>query len=1044
MKSGQIIQFPLSRGLAEDDNAKNKPLASLKSGVNIRWPKAGVVGKRFGTEEISTGVSDPKRFVARGPELSLVDGTTLKTLGADDTWSGSQRVPEAMLTWQTIMDDNTGVASADVALSGDYVILVWVTGDPTCRPENALRPEDAGTTFLQIQHRVTGDMVYGPVLVGTDVVHARIVVVGGYAIAIYVNMSGEIRTHSVNLTTFATAATQTLLLDSRTDSSHRGRIDAILLSSGKVLIAYEITGTNVLRLARYSHSAGSLSVDTSASLTDGIITAISLVEDTTAGRVYVLYGHRYNSPHSFRVRLRAVNSSLADVLSPVTIQNDYHAQRVTAKLISTGSILCGWAGVDQATVGTAAPSFETGVFDNAGTEATKHRRSAAVGILSQVFTMGARYYVVASDWAYNHENFLSGTDIERIPSMSSYLLEVETSSHGLSADFPPHRYAGKIDHDISGIFQFGLVPAVPAVDSNTVLALVPFLATAAQAPFNWRCGLRLVAATVDADDMPDPWASSTVGQETYIVGSFLQAWDGRTTFDVSMRAPQGSMVSAANANGGGLLQVGTYIYQFGSSYRSGAGVLHRGPLSVQLSEDVSSANSSMEWLLSPQSIDCKQTTATGFALESAGEVMRDVYRSEANGSVVYELSWAPRWNTFPNDPTSLLNTYIDLRDDAQIIDGAAYEISTRPQPYTSSGELEDVQPPASYTRLFHLGRLFIVTGGRREIWYAKDVKENPGIAPGFSQDMRELYEQDITALASMDEKRIVFWERGIWYVVGDGPTVAGTDNRFSSPQVIQSDVGCTNPRSVVSTPMGVLFQSDENLYLLTRGLTVDWIGKDAQDTVAAYPLITSAVLVAHEGEVRFTCNTSDGTEGVMLVFDYTRGTWTTRDYGGASLRDAILHDGDYYFATDADVFRELTTTHLDSGSFVASTVELESIVPSGPIGWQRVRIAKLLGQSLSNHGMTVSIGRDFATTYEQSETFAAGSSPTATGAHARCEVLLTVQRRQAVQLKFTDAAPSNTTLYPLGNGAGFQFEGVALLVVPKDGLPRDTSTRRGG
>jgi hypothetical protein len=147
--------------------------------------------------------------------------------------------------------------------------------------------------------------------------------------------------------------------------------------------------------------------------------------------------------------------------------------------------------------------------------------------------------------------------------------------------------------------------------------------------------------------------------------------------------------------------------------------------------------------------------------------------------------------------------------------------------------------------------------------------------------------------------------------------------------------------------------------------------------------------------------------------------------------------------------REDVATHLDTSisvvdSYVPSTIELNHIEPAGPIGWQRVRVAKMLGASLSNHALTISTSRDWSDTYDQSDAFAAGSDVTTPGNHQRAEVALTIQRRQAVGVKFVDAAPANTTVYPLGNGAGFELEGVALLVQPIAGLPRDASSRRGG
>jgi hypothetical protein len=501
---------------------------------------------------------------------------------------------------------------------------------------------------------------------------------------------------------------------------------------------------------------------------------------------------------------------------------------------------------------------------------------------------------------------------------------------------------------------------------------------------------------------------------------------------------------------------GNYLYQLEPTFRSRVGVRHRGPLSPVL-EVTAAANGSVTVKIGDASIDCKQDNSTGYASNSALNVEFPLFRSEANESVLYQLTMEPRYNRIPNDPCAAYLNFTDVSPDSTI--AAFYPavdiptvpnlpLASRPQPYTASGELEDCQPPAQYTMLFYAGRLFLVTGGRREIWFSKDIKENgSNIAPGFNPEMVEVYDQDITALAALDDKRIIFWARGIWYVVGDGPTVAGTDNRFSTPQAIQSAVGCTNPRSVVTVPPGVIFQCGTDLYLLTRALEIEWIGRDARETLAAFPNITSAVLVARDGEVRFTCNNSGNTSGIILVFDYRRNTWSTRTYPeSVSIQDAVVYNGTYFFATTAGLRFENPNIHLDdSVTFVDSTVELEPITPAGvPISWSRVRIAKLLGESLSNHRLDVSFSRDWTDTYEQTETFPAGSAPTTPGAHARAEILLTVQRREAVGIKFVDSAPANTAAYPLGNGAGFQFEGVGLLVIPKQGLPRDTSDRRGG
>jgi hypothetical protein len=1099
MRTGQIIQFPLQRGLSEDLNPKGQPMSALKSGVNIRWPREGVIGKRFGaaplaTPSASTGMSSfgtVRRFIPRADTLSITDGDRIATYDpVTESWLRGSRVSPVSLKWSTLVDDQTGVASADAAISGDLMISAWVTGDPTRRPEFIPTPDVGGVCLVEVKNVATGEYFKRPVRLSlTGARHVRVLVAGGYALVLY-STGALVSCVSINLTTAAQGSTQILAGDVANTANVRGRFDAILLASGVVAIAYEKDlGGLKIAAKRFTVSSGSLSLATAADIgPDTTLLSMRIVEDPVSARIYVLYSHLYTgtqwdiATERYRVRLLAVgNVSLGSSLSAATVDNDFAATQVSIKLISTNVLAAAWSGVALAVTVSTVPvagarvaSLRSAKLTSTGSKTTgTYSRSTGLEILSDIFAPtiagAARYYAYACDARYAGTFVYDTADAATLlqtPSVSSYLVELDMA--GTEADNAPHRIVGKVDHDIGGVFQTGRVAAVPGVDSETFYALLPFQATANPVSFNWRCGLRLVRMTADVDLIADPWRNVAMGGEAYIQGAHFQAWDGRTVFDYGMRAPY--VVDAGNVwlpdTANGLMANGTYIYQATAGYRSRAGILHRGPLSITKDIDVTSPNSntgSVYGVLGSASIDGKQTSETGFGADSAGCVFLDLYRSEADGSALYKLTYEPRYNTLLNTPTSQILEFHDKRADEDITDEAADEspggsgalvvpdiaLATRPLPYTSGGDLEDCQPPAPYTVHLQGGRIFIVTGSRREIWFSKDAKENPGIAPGFSPVQIEVYEHDITALGALDDKRIVFWERGIWYIVGDGPNVSGTDNRFSPALPIQTDVGCTNPRSVVAWPGGLVFQNGSDLYNLSRGLEVSWIGKDVTETLEAYPTLTSAVLVATENELRFTCNGEGG--GIVVVFDYQRGTWSTRTYealDGEDIADAYLHDGAYLLTGGGLILREDTTTHLDTvddaDAFVESTAELESISPAGPVSWQRVRIVRVLGESLSNHSLTVDASRDWAETYEQTASFAAGSPVTTPSTHERAEVALTIQRRQAVGLRIADAAPANTTTYPLGNGAGFQLEGIALLVQPRPGMPRDTTTRRSG
>ena len=126
----------------------------------------------------------------------------------------------------------------------------------------------------------------------------------------------------------------------------------------------------------------------------------------------------------------------------------------------------------------------------------------------------------------------------------------------------------------------------------------------------------------------------------------------------------------------------------------------------------------------------------------------------------------------------------------------------------------------------------------------------------------------------MDEKLVIFEDDRIFYLTGSGPNATGQQNNFSDPQLVTSDVGCSNTRSIVQTPKGLMFMSNKGIYLLDRGLSTHYIGAP----VEAYNslTITSAILIQDENQVRFTA--SDG--GSVEHVHQSPGQWCSRVAGG--------------------------------------------------------------------------------------------------------------------------------------------------------------------
>ena len=113
---------------------------------------------------------------------------------------------------------------------------------------------------------------------------------------------------------------------------------------------------------------------------------------------------------------------------------------------------------------------------------------------------------------------------------------------------------------------------------------------------------------------------------------------------------------------------------------------------------------------------------------------------------------------------------------------------------------------------------------------------------------------------------------------GTGPQDWDPFNDLQPPQRIQSDVGCTNWRAIVGTPVGVWFESDGGLYVLTRKMEVQPSGKFVEDVLATYPDITSASLDMRNGVIVWTANAPLSAEvGGMIVYNWILDCWTTAE-----------------------------------------------------------------------------------------------------------------------------------------------------------------------
>lgn len=146
---------------------------------------------------------------------------------------------------------------------------------------------------------------------------------------------------------------------------------------------------------------------------------------------------------------------------------------------------------------------------------------------------------------------------------------------------------------------------------------------------------------------------------------------------------------------------------------------------------------------------------------------------------------------------------------------------------------------------------------------------------------------DIEAGAFLGEALVLFTRRQIWIVAGSGPNRAGTGEFFQA-QALSHGVGLIAEgwRSLVDDETGLWFQgSDTQLYRMTLS-GVTWLGKEVQDYLDLYPVVTAALYVRSKREVAFACQSADGSAGGILRYRSEAKAWFFDDVGPvASMAD---------------------------------------------------------------------------------------------------------------------------------------------------------------
>jgi hypothetical protein len=332
----------------------------------------------------------------------------------------------------------------------------------------------------------------------------------------------------------------------------------------------------------------------------------------------------------------------------------------------------------------------------------------------------------------------------------------------------------------------------------------------------------------------------------------------------------------------------------------------------------------------------------------------EIYRTAPNGSVLYRITGNSifSFTRIIVTKNTMVGGFLVYNDFTDI-----ESLESNLPLYTSSGELEANNATANKYITTFKNRIFLMDSDGTKVWYSKVN------ALGTPVEFNDNLYMDLdgrgglgTCLAAMDSLLVIFKQRNIFSLTGDGPNNLGQQSDYRQPELISSDVGCTEPNSVVLTPEGVMFKSSKGIYLLSRRMEVSYIGAPVERYNG--DSITSATLCENTNEVRFTLSSSR-----VLVYDYFHKFWTT--FTNIQAIDAVNHGDRYhYLRTDGKVARETPGVFKDFGTFIRAYLKTAWLQFAGIQGYQRVYGFQLLGNYFSPHKLLVK----FAYNYNPSQT----------------------------------------------------------------------------
>lgn len=1093
MPDRKLLTIPLKTGLSQKEAAPWLPAGAMLAATNAVKNKASTMQKRPGfaalakaTPPMSGGtggiytMSLGRRLTSRkGVVTAFADDGNTTALYQYEEFEAAplvyDRVPETYIGPPVyVVGYEQTVAEMDMVVSNGYRLVVFlanITG--------------TSQVFYQVQNSLTNEVVVAAQLVEslppTPVAAPKLVLCGTKAVLTYTDAAQTtIYGQSYDMTAPQSNWTANTTLQAPTN----GGITAYDTSNvagdtTKFALAFcfhsapPASGpSGVIDVSRCTVSP--MGVDLTGTVTDAQYTtdgvpdldAICVRADLTNGYAWIAYSYRFGGT-SRRVRAAAqnwptvtgANTAPFGVETAVnTLVISYLAIERVGNFTSTND-----GAINNVHRLAWSPS---GQFMGAASVTQFIRRQSFnhnQGLLGAAATTWnvtlASRYGLANNIGYLLGYINSNTQGSYVLFADDSWTDIDTGFSGMSLNNYPLRDVGHIGTRLasggptgtSGAFATHAVLPHVAANPNVPGSVMEWLTTVSQAP-------QISGPTVYQVDFNSTkaYASAELGENLAFACGRPGVFDGQREFELGF--PYGpEQLSAAQAAGSGNIPAGSYSYVAIYEQRDFAGQLHRSMRSPALAVTVASNSSKVTVTVATMGFSGRQkanpfpvNSSTGLAvMPPQPPIAIKLYRTIAGGSTYYNVDASDVVGPNPGIgfPTGTAANLNNLQVGAvTLVDNVTdMALQTHPLLYGDGGlgingsSVDNRCAPAFQHLIVHKNRLWGVDGSN--VWYSKAFTTFEGSA--FNEVMAFSVDDGsgpVIALASLDDKLIIFKSTGVYYVTGDGPADNGGQNDLTPPQKITSSVGCRDWRSVLVRSTGVHFWSQRGQYILTRDLQVVAM-PTVEDAISSNPVPTSAVIHPSASRLIWTSNTDDTSSprnGGGIVYDDVLDSWTTWQSVaggppigavGGTIANAsvagVLVPTYHWLRADGTIMREQppNSNAMDNGFFQSSVYQTPWIKSEDILNFSRFRRLYIAFQSLDPHALNVYVSYDFSDAKILIGQFFASQIAAFASPFPTVRLMLPRHRAQAVRFTITDTSDTGTS-----TGLGMLLMGLTLEV----------------